>query len=99
MINIELLKKAISIWGHDSQVEMMHEECLELALALQKYKRDNICPVMGMDNIYDEIADVKIMMAQADLLFNKSKIDERIIYKMNRLADTLNKTKCTIVQK
>ena len=38
-IDDKILDKAIEAWGLDAQLEMVIEECLELALALQKLKR------------------------------------------------------------
>ncbi len=90
-IDDELLFQAIETWGNDAQCEMIIEECLELALALQKAKR-----LRGgtreekLKNIVDEIADVKIMIRQAEHLFPASMINERIDFKMNRLKERLN---------
>ena len=88
LIDIRLLDDARNKWGFLSQVELMQEECLELALALQKDKRFK---VENFDNIIDEIADVIIMMQQAKRIFPIIKIRERIKFKMNRLEQRLNK--------
>lgn len=89
-INEELLEKAIDVWGFDDQCEMIIEECLELALALQKLKRLRDDKKQKFDNVIDEIADVKIMITQAQRLFPKDLIDARVDYKMNRLKERLN---------
>ena len=89
-INEELLEKAIDVWGFDAQCEMIIEECLELVLALQKLKRLRGDKKQKFDNVIDEIADVKIMITQAQMLFPKDLIDARVDYKMNRLKERLN---------
>ena len=40
-IDIKVLQSAIDKWDDNSQIEMIKEECLELALALQKLNRIN----------------------------------------------------------
>jgi NTP pyrophosphatase (non-canonical NTP hydrolase) len=74
---------------------MIIEECLELALALQKLKRKRGDAEEKIKNVIDEIADVSIMIRQAQKIFDAVKIQERIDYKMNRLdkrLDFYNKT-------
>lgn len=91
MIKKDILKRAIQLWGAEAQKEMIIEECLELAVALQKNKRSDIAK--GSEDrkkeqifkIEDEIADVKIMIAQAEMIFDRNNINQRIRYKMNRL--------------
>jgi NTP pyrophosphatase (non-canonical NTP hydrolase) len=89
-IDDEILFKAIETWGNDAQCEMIIEECMELALALQKAKR-----LRGgtreekIKSIVDEIADVKIMIRQAEHLFPASMINERVDFKMKRLEERL----------
>jgi len=88
MTHLEILHKAIEKYGVEHQTEMIKEECLELALALQKFKRnpteDNV------DNVIDEIADVTIMIQQAKIMFPTNMIQERIEYKMERLKFRLS---------
>ena len=82
-MNLEILKKAIDQFGFENQTEMIKEECLELALALQKLKR-NPCDI-NVDNVIDEIADVSIMIEQANIMFPTDLIQKRIEYKIDRL--------------
>ena len=90
-IDDEILFRAIDKWGNDAQCEMIIEECLELALSLQKAKRKR----GGTDEekikaIVDEIADVKIMIRQAEHIFPASMINERVDFKMKRLQQRLD---------
>jgi NTP pyrophosphatase (non-canonical NTP hydrolase) len=93
MIDRKILKKAIEKWGKPAQIEMVKEECLELALALQKLNRKRGDIATKVDNIFDEIADVSIMIEQCRILFDEEQIDERINFKMNRLKQRIEEVK------
>lgn len=88
-INNEILQKAIDKWGVSAQLEMVIEECLELALSLQKLKRLRGNAEEKEANVIDEIADVKIMIKQIEKIFPIDKINTRIDFKMNRLSERL----------
>ena len=90
LIDEKLLQRAIDVWGFDAQCEMVIEECLELALAMQKLKRLRGDKQQKFDNVIDEIADVKIIIRQAQKLFPKNLVDARVDFKMNRLKEMLN---------
>lgn len=81
----EILQKAIDKWGKETQTNKIQEEALELALVINQMK----CPTKDFlkmeENLYDELADMKIMMAQAELIFDKKRIDEIVEYKLNKL--------------
>lgn len=91
-IDDTILQKAIDTWGFEAQCEMIIEECIELALAMQKLKRIRGDKDQKFKNVIDEIADVKIMIRQAERLFPIDLINERVIFKMNRLEERLNET-------
>jgi len=93
-IDDKLLQQAIHKWGASAQVEMIKEECLELALAIQKYSRIRGDKTVKYNNIIDEIADVKIMITQAQKLFPKDLIDSRVDFKMDRLKERLDEGIC-----
>ena len=89
-IDDSILEKAIERWGIDAQCEMIIEECLELALALQKMKRLRGDKDKKYANTIDEIADVKIMIRQAERIFDSELINQRVDFKMNRLKERLD---------
>ena len=89
VIDETILQKAIDTWGMEAQIEMVKEECLELAIALQKLNRTRGDLEEKEKNIVDEIADVTIMIKQAHRIFSIDKINERIEYKMKRLEKRL----------
>ena len=84
-MNQEILRKAIVKWGAEVQINKIQEEALKLALVLNQRN----CPTKDVaqmeEQLYDELADMKIMMAQADMLFDADRIDERVEYKLNKL--------------
>lgn len=89
-IDDKILDKAIETWGIDAQLEMVIEECLELALALQKLKRLRGDMTQKEKNVIDEIADVKIMIKQAEKIFGSEPVNECVDFKMNRLNERLS---------
>lgn len=94
-INTHILDKAIEKWGINSQFDMLQEECMELAMAIHKYRtRDS--SVENLRKIYDELADVLIMSEQAKRILEESDIQERIDFKINRLTDRINKSEESI---
>jgi len=93
MINKEILQKAIDTYDEISQLEMIKEEAMELALSIQKAGRSNNDKddKKILANIYNELANMKIMLAQAELIFDTDKIDKRVEFKMNHLEQRLKK--------
>ena len=92
-IDDDILLTAIKKWGIESQCNMVIEECLELAMALQKLKRVKGDKDQKLFNVIDEIADVKIVHRQAEIIFEqiagKGRIEERVDFKMNRLKERI----------
>lgn len=80
-----ILQKAINKFGIENQINKIQEEALELALILNQRK----CPTKDAEqmeaNLYDELADMKIMMAQAEIIFDAERINERVKFKLTKL--------------
>lgn len=102
----ETLKKAIAKYGTIAQMDMVIEECAELIQAINKMKRmsgTDACfpiypqPVHSMEysrtyfNLCSEVADVKIMVAQMELMLSKEVVDLAVARKLERLETNLNK--------
>lgn len=81
----EVLELAITKYGRDAQVDMAIEELAELIVELTKYKRGRPC------DIYDEVADVYIMLRQVQLIIfdNFDGVQNRIDFKIERLQKRL----------
>jgi hypothetical protein len=85
----ELLRHAIDTYGKESQIKMVFEEMAELQKEICKNGR-------GKDNallIAEEIADVRIMLDQLDIIFD-CKIHSFAMRhaKLMRLAEKLGTT-------
>ena len=85
VIDDGVLVRALKFWGVESQMDMVIEECLELALALQKLKRKRGDVEQKVLNVIDEIADVKIMLRQAEIVFGEEAVNKRVEFKISRL--------------
>lgn len=81
-----ICNRIIEKWGREVQINKIQEEALELALVLNQRN----CPTKNQKTmdaaLYDELADMKIMMMQADLLFDANRIAERVQYKFDRVV-------------
>jgi len=88
MINDELMQKAIQKWGIDLQIDLAQEECAELIEAIAHWRR-------GRDDcntkLIEEIADVKIMIRQLELVFGVDAVEDVVQYKMQRLASRIER--------
>lgn len=95
------LKTIVDTYGAEPQMDMMIEESSELTKALLKYRRkSNSDPSTGEEMtalrgaIIDEIADVKIMLAQMEILFGcEGEVDFQVERKIERQMDRLTKRK------
>ena len=92
----ELYQKAIEKWGVVSQIEMLNEESIELALAVRKFLRNNKIPeyeFTNATNLIEEMADVEIMMEQLCYIYPsfKNQIQEVKDFKLQRLEKKINK--------
>lgn len=89
-IDQTILYQAIQKYGERVQIAQIAEECLELALELHKLQNRDPKPEQ-FDRIIDEIADVNIMIAQANIMFDAGVIQQRIDFKLNRLKERIEK--------
>lgn len=86
---VELYCDAIRKWGDQAQVMMVFEEMAELQKELCKNwrGRDNI------EQIADEVADVEIMLAQLELIYDISeRVRQHKAFKLQRLRKRLEGT-------
>ena len=96
----DVLKRCICEYGAPAQVDMCIEEMSELTKALLKYRRksalakgENVNSTSEED-IIDELADVKIMCRQMELLFQvEDVVERRMDFKINRQIGRLEASK------
>ncbi len=84
----KIYKKTLQNWGKDSQLKMLQEECLELALEIRKIERND--KFTNILELKSEIADVKIMIEQMEIVFD---IEDDYEYKLERLRNKLEEEK------
>lgn len=93
------LEVFVDTYGADAQLEQVIEECSELILAIQKYKRNiGKCQTIEQQdglrkNVIDEVADVTIMMRQCNFIFSPEEITTAISYKVHRQKQRLESKK------
>jgi hypothetical protein len=88
VFRIELLAAlAFQKWGKQAQMVKAIEEFSELNVCLAKCVNKN--PHLTAEQLIDEIADATIMVVQLRLMTNETAVDERIQYKLDRLAKAL----------
>ncbi|MFX0204402.1 MAG: hypothetical protein ACFFDT_00325 [Candidatus Hodarchaeota archaeon] len=61
-----IYNQAIELWGADLQINMVFEEIGELTTVLSRYIRGRATK----EDVASEIADVRIMLKQLDLLLD-----------------------------
>lgn len=74
------LQAIMDKWGVEAQMDMLSEECLELALAIRHFRRGKL----QISDVIEEIADVGVMLDQMLLIFNPEDIDSIKDRKINR---------------
>jgi phosphoribosyl-ATP pyrophosphohydrolase len=58
--DIPLYEQALKTWGRELQLGMVTEECAELIVAIQHYKRNRV----GGSKVLREVADVIVVLEQ-----------------------------------
>ena len=93
MTSKEIMQKAIDTYGVENQIIKTVEELSELSQALCKFltKPYTESDRTILDNIYEEMADVEIMLEQCKMIFYESedKINDYKKKKIKRLERRL----------
>ena len=89
-----IYKQSIEKWGVESQFNQMVEECAELIVAINKYKRfldgeKKQTEEEVMFNLYEEIADVKICIEELEYILGSEKISEVYKLKMQKFLNQI----------
>ena len=90
----DLYKKAVEKWGEEAQFDQMVEEMGELIVAFNKFRRAKNYKHQDMqsaiDNLFEEIAAVKLCVEQMEWIFGKEKIDKVLQGKLEKFIKQLN---------
>lgn len=102
MIEKEIYRKAIDLFGDDSQMDMLIEEMAELTQAILKNRRRKLVVLnqaLYTENLHEEFVDVKIVMAQIELCLNPEMLEFWKTYKLGRLEERINNHDTTTTKK
>lgn len=87
----DIYKDSIIKWGEMGQLDQTVEEMAELTCAISKYKRqfnDSLLDYQKeniMEDIYEEIVDVKLMLEELEFMFGKENINKMYEKKVDKL--------------
>jgi len=81
-----LCEEAVMAWGIDAQIDMAIEECAELIVALNHYRRGRVTE----QDVLGEVADVSILIEQMASLFGRSPFQSVRSAKITKLATRLD---------
>ena len=90
-----VFRRCICEYGTHPQIDVAIEEMSELTKALLKWRRAKGAELTAArDNIIDEIADVRIMCRQMEILFQAEyEVERRIDFKVDRQRKRLDARK------
>ena len=84
-----IYKKAIKLWGIDSQMMMAVEEASELIKAICKLRRTGVTAEV-VNDLAEEMADMEIMLDQLKIMFCLTEgVKEWKNHKVERLSQTI----------
>ena len=85
-----IYKQAVEHFGENHQMLKCAEECSELAQALIKRVLNPKC-LDAHNNVYQELADMEIMIEQMKIIFNADQaLKECKDFKLNRLQQRID---------
>jgi len=95
MENKDLMQDVIEKWGEETQLDMMVEKSLLLARSIQKLRKiergeDYTSYTSSYNEVCERIADMRLMIEQAEFLFNTTEIDNHYQNKVKCLQQALN---------
>lgn len=94
---LKILRLVIAKFGIDYQLAIVQEECAELIQAISKLKRAGNSDHPGrtakaaMNNLYEEVADVQIMLDQIRIMYPSHAYDTIRTQKIARIQKRMEK--------
>ena len=85
----QIMLKALKKYGVDAQDDIAIEEMSELTKAIIKNRRYKTFATL--ENLYEELADVSIMLEQMMMSLDKDRVQVYINQKLERLNERLRK--------
>lgn len=86
------MQDLVEKWGEETQLDMIANRSLQLALSINEYKKANYKEnrqeyIETYNNVCEKIADMKLMIEQAEFLFDSREIDSHYNNKMELLLN------------
>ena len=82
----QTFREAIETWGAETQIDLALEELGELQTALARHRRGRA----DVEDVAEEIADVRIMARQLSVVYGEDRVDSHVERKMERLRERLD---------
>jgi NTP pyrophosphatase (non-canonical NTP hydrolase) len=79
----KIYQRALDLWGSDSQLGMVQEECAELISEINRFRRGRA----SKETLAEECADVIIMARQLRLMLGPDLVDDAFARKNTRLLE------------
>ena len=86
-----IMQNAVRKYGVDAQDDIAIEEMSELTKAIIKNRRYETFATL--ENLYEELADVYIMLEQIMMSLDKDRVQSYVNSKLERLNERLGETK------
>ena len=91
IVDREILTKEIEKWGVVHQLNQTKEKCAELIIAVSKFLQgENDENNDQAIEVIEKAAEVKIMIAQMEIIFGHEKIQSQVIQKANQLKGQIS---------
>ncbi len=81
--------RALEKWDTAAQVTQTMGECGELIAALQKFFFQGRAERRNLDDLIDELVDVKVMVEQMEIIVGPQRVRDRMAEKLDILEDRL----------
>lgn len=83
--NINICKELVKHFGNNYVIDKLAEESLEVALAVTQFKCETKTDKKKrLNDVYLEVADLKIALRQAEMVLSKRKINKYVNAKLQK---------------
>ncbi len=86
---MEILERVAKHYGFTPLLDMMMEECGEMIVAINHYKRQRV----SAEELVEEFADIWIVLKQMGVLLDENAIANVIDYKLRSIEGVINELK------
>lgn len=86
---MEIVERVAKHYGFTPQLDMMVEECGEMIVAINHYKRQRV----SKQRLVEEFADIWIVLKQMGVFLDENNIAKIVDYKLRRVERVINELK------